>query len=205
DRGTAQAQRQGQARDAIKTALGRADNLRREERWQEALLILTEAATHVAEAGSPALEDQLEKAQSDLKIAVALEHVRENSPLDPDGDTDYRKLAVEYQEVFDRVGLRTGDDAEAIVAYIQDSAIREQLLAAIDDRAFVGLTVNDGALLERLLQIARSADPEPVWRDRFRDPAAWRSREQLIKLADETLTTSPPPPGHQLASLGLLL
>src|SRR5262249_5923530 len=102
DRGTAQAQRQGQARDAIKTALGRADNLRREERWQEALLILTEAATHVAEAGSPALEDQLEKAQSDLKIAVALEHVRENSPLDPDGDTDYRKLAVEYQEAVDR-------------------------------------------------------------------------------------------------------
>jgi serine/threonine-protein kinase len=205
DRGTAQAQRQGQARDAIKTALGRADDLRREERWQEALLIVTEAATHLAEAGSPPLEKQLEKAQSDLRIAAGLEHVRESSPLDTAGDIDYGKMAAEFREAFDRVGLRTGDDAAAVVAHIQGSAIRDQLLAAIDDRAFVALSVNDGALVERLLGIARLADPEPRWRDRFRDPAAWRSREQLVKLADEALTTSPTPPGHQLALLGLLL
>jgi serine/threonine-protein kinase len=205
DHEAAQAQRQGQARDAIKTALGRADDLRRDERWQEAQLILTEAATHVGEAGSPPLEEQVEKAQSDLRIAAGLEHVRESSPLDTDGNTDYRKLATEYREAFDRVGLRTGDDADAVVAHIQGSAIRDQLLAAVDDRAFVASSVNDGALVERLLGIARSADPEPRWRDRFRDPAVWRSREQLLKLTDEALTTSPPPPGHQLALLGLLL
>jgi serine/threonine-protein kinase len=205
ERWAAQAKRQGQARDGITMALRRVDDLRREERWQEAQLILTGAATHLVEAGSPALEKQLESAQSDLRIAAGLEHLRESRPLDTEGSIDFRKLATDFREAFDRFGLRTGDDVEAVIAHIQGSAIREQLLAAIDDRAFVALGVNDGTLVERLLRIARLADPEPRWRDRFRDPTAWRSREKLVKLADEALTTSPPPAAHQLALLGLLL
>jgi serine/threonine-protein kinase len=204
DRRAAEAQREKQAREAIETALKRADDLRRDERWQEALLILTEARAHLAEAGSSLLEERFERAQSDLRIATDLERVRESSPLNADGTIDYRQRAAEYQEAFKRVGLRIGE-AESVVAHLRGSAIRDQFLAAIDDRAFVAFMLNDGVLVERLLRIARSADPEPRWLDRFRDPAAWRSREQLLKLADDAYKTSPPPTGHQLALLGLLL
>jgi serine/threonine-protein kinase len=205
DRRAAQAQRQGQAREAIETALKRADERRWEEQWQEALLVVMEASTHLAEAGSPLLEERLGQAQSNLRIAIDLERVRESSPLNADGALDNQQRAAEYQEVFERVGLRIGDEAESVVDCIRASAIRDQFLAAIDDRAFVALMVNDAALVERLLRIAQSADPEPRWRDRFRDPVAWRSREQLVKLADDAFNTSPPPTGHQLALLGLLL
>jgi tetratricopeptide (TPR) repeat protein len=205
DRVAAQEQRHGQAREAIETALRRANDLRHEERSQEGLLVLTEAATHLAEAGSPLLEERLGQAQSDLRIATDLERVRQSGLLDANGAIDYRKLAVEYRQAFERGGLRIDDDAASVVAHIQGSAIHDQFLAALDDRAFVALMVNDGALVERLLRIARSADPEPRWRDRFRDATAWRSREQLLKLADEAFAASPPPLGHQLALLGMLL
>src|SRR5262249_51566725 len=65
--------------------------------------------------------------------------------------------------------------------------------------------VRDEPLVKRLLRVARLADPEPRWRDRFRDADSWRSQEQLLQLADDAFITSPPPSGHQLALLGLLL
>jgi tetratricopeptide (TPR) repeat protein len=83
--------------------------------------------------------------------------------------------------------------------------IRDQLVAAIDHWAFVALMQNDGPSVERLLRIARLADPEPRWGDRFRDRAVWQSADQMRELADAAFTTSPPPPGYQLALLGLLL
>jgi hypothetical protein len=40
DRQATRAQREGQARVAVETALGRADDPRREERWKDALVVL---------------------------------------------------------------------------------------------------------------------------------------------------------------------
>jgi serine/threonine-protein kinase len=201
----ARAQREGQARAAVEDALKRADDLRKDERWTEALLVLAEASTHLSEAGSPLLKERLEQAQSDFRIAADLERARESGPLQPTGAPDYAERATEYREAFARARLQIDDDLEKVAASIQASAIREQLVAAIDDRALVAFMVDDGPLVERLLRIARLADPGASWRDRFRDPGAWRSREQLLRLAGDAFNTSPPLSGHQLALLGLLL
>jgi serine/threonine-protein kinase len=205
DRREAKAQQEEQAREAIKTALRRANDRRREERWPEALLILTEAESHLAEANSPQLEERLRQAQSDVRIAADLERVRESSPLLTDGDVDYQQRAAEYQGVFERAGLRINDDPNAVAAFISASAIRDQLIAAVEDRALVAYVLGDVLLLGRLLQVAQSVDPEPHWRDRFRQVDAWRSREQLQRLAAEAFNTSPPPLDYQLALLGCLL
>jgi serine/threonine-protein kinase len=196
---------QGQAREAVKTALERADDRRREERWPEALLILAEAESYLADANSPQLEERLRRAQSDVRSASDLEGVRESCPLLSDGRVDYQQRAAEYQEAFDRAGLRIGDEPTTVVALISASAIRDQLIAAVEDRALVAFMLRDDPLLGRLLQIARSVDPEPRWRDRFRRVAAWRNREQLQKLAAEAFNTSPAPPAYQQALLGCLL
>ena len=70
--------------------------------------------------------------------------------------------------------------AAEVAAAIRASAIRDQFVAATDDRAVVAFLLQDKALLERLLRIARLADPEPHWRDRFRDPAVWQNEPKLV-------------------------
>jgi serine/threonine-protein kinase len=205
DRRAAKAQREGQAREAVETALRRADDLRGEGRWQEAINVLTDASPHLAEADSPELEQRLGRAKSDARLADKLDHIRETRPYRADGTIDYRQRVADYQEVFDRAGLHVGDDVEPVAASIRASAIRDQLVAAVDDWAVVAFLLNDGPSVERLLRLARSADPDPHWRDRFRDPAAWHSGDRLRELADAAFTTPRPPAGHQLASLGWLL
>jgi serine/threonine-protein kinase len=204
NRRTAKAQQEAQACQAIETALGRASERGQQERWSEALLILAEAATHLADANSPSLEQRLLQARSDYRTAADLERVRESSPLLPDGQVDYQQRVAEYRDAFDRAGLVI-DAADAAADFISASAIRNQLLAAVEDRALVAFALHDEPLLERLLRIARLVDPEPGWRDRFHRATAWRSREQLIALAGDAFTTSPPPLDNQLALLGYLL
>jgi serine/threonine-protein kinase len=205
DRQMAQEQRAGQARTDIRTALTRATDLGREERWREALLIVTEAMTQLPEAASPQLADGLTQAQEDIRIALALEGARESCPLQRSGSIDYAQRAIEYEAAFERARLRIDDDPEVVARSIRDSAIRDSLLAAVDDRAFVAFMVNDRPLVERLLRIARLADPEPHWRDRFRAADAWKNPQQLDQLANEVFQTSPAPPGHQIVLLGLLM
>jgi serine/threonine-protein kinase len=205
DRQAAKAQREGQAREALETALRRADNLRREERWQEALVVLVDASPHLAEANAPLLGKRLRQALSDFRSAAKLEVARESNPRLPDGTIDYRRWAAEFLEAFTYAGLRIDEDVETIAASLRASTIRAQLVAAIEHRAFVAIMLKEGPLVERLLRIARSADPEPVWRDHFRDPAAWKNQDHLLQLAAGAFTSSPAPTEHQLALLGLLL
>jgi serine/threonine-protein kinase len=195
-------EREGKARTAISMALKRADDFRREEKWQEALLILTEASTHLAAA--PQLEERLKQAQADLRFAADLEHVRGSSPLEPNGAFYHRQREAAFRKAFARAGLTISEE-EPVADYIRFSAIREQLVAAVDDWAVSAFMLNNGPVVERLLRIARLADPEPRWRDRFRDPTIWSSNEQLAQLAEQAFNASPSPTGHQLALLSLLL
>jgi serine/threonine-protein kinase len=196
---------EGQAREAVRTALKRADELREQERFGEAVKVLTDASPQAADADSPDLAQQLKQAQSDFQIADYLERARESRPLLPDGHIDYQQRAKEYQEAFDRAGLRIGDDAEPIAASIRASAVHDPIEAALDDWAVVAFVLHDGPAVERLLRIARAADSEPSWRNRFRDSTVWQSNDRLQELADDAFAASPPPPGYQVALLGLLL
>jgi serine/threonine-protein kinase len=205
DRQAAKAQREAQAQAAIDTALTRAEDRRRRERWREGLLILSEASTHLPEANSPRREEQLRKVRSDFQLADDLERIRLDAPLMEFELPYYKRRIAAFQAAFERGGVRIGDDAEAVAASIHASAIRDQLVAALEDWAWAALVLRDQPLLARLLRVARLADPEPRWRDRFRDADTWQKHEQLLQLADDAFSTSPPPSGHQLALLGMLL
>ncbi len=167
--------------------------------------VLADASPHVADAELTELEHRLHQAQADFRIADDLERVRESRPLEANGHIDYAQRASDYRAAFDRAGIRISDDAEAVAASIRASGVHELIEAALDDWAVVAFMLNDRPAVDRLLQIARSADPEPRWRDRFRAPAAWQSTERLRELADDTLAASPPPPGYQVALVGQLL
>jgi serine/threonine-protein kinase len=205
DRRAANEQRQGQAREALETALRRADDLRGEGRWKEALVVLADASPQLAEADSPSLEERLRQAQADFQNADALATARENYLLLPDGTIDYNQRANDFLKAFESVGFRIDDDPERVADSIRTSAIRDQFVAALEERAVVASMVNDEPLVERLLSIAALADPGSPWRDRFRVAANWRRKEQLLELAATAFTSSPPPTEHQLALLALLL
>jgi serine/threonine-protein kinase len=196
--------REGRAREAVENALARAADLRREERWREARHLLADAATRLADANSDDLESRLAQAQADLRLAEYLERIRQNRTSPMYDSYEYPLLAKEYSRVFAGAGIRL-DDVEAAAAHVRASAIRDELLAALDDWAFVVFELNDEPMKDRLLRVAQLADPDPLWRDRFRSPAAWRSRKQLAKLADDVSSASPPPATHQLALVGVLL
>ena len=204
DRLTAKTQREQEALRGDRTALRHANDLRREA-VGGGVAGLGGRGPHLAEANSPEREERLSKAQEAFRIAQELERVREGYPLLPAGTFDYRQRATDYEKAFEQAGLRISDDPETVAAHIRTSPIRDQLVAAIEDRAFAAFMLKDGLLVERLLKSARSAEPDSPWRVRFRDPAVWRDRGRLQALATDAFTSSPPPSEYQLALLGLLL
>jgi serine/threonine-protein kinase len=205
DRRAAKAQREQKAREILDAALRRYDDLRQEERWEDAQQLLTLASHRLAEADSPLHEERFRQAQSDCQIAADLERARESYPLLHDGTIDFAQRAKGFLKAFEHAGFSLDDDAETVAAHVRGSAIREQLVAALDDRAVVASMLGNKPLVERFLTIARLADPGSPWRVRFRDSSNWQKSEQLQELAATAFTSSPPPTEHQLALLGLLL
>jgi serine/threonine-protein kinase len=85
-----------------------------------------------------------------------------------------------YAEAFAASGLGEVDDDEEVVAErVANSAIREPLVAALDDWAHVA---REQSRRVWVLGVARRADPHP-WRDRLRDPALWQDEKRLARLA----------------------
>jgi tetratricopeptide (TPR) repeat protein len=78
---------------------------------------------------------------------------------------------------------------------------------ALDHWAYVADARADRQALTRLLDLARRADPDPEWGDRFREPALWGNPEalrQLVAEAQERLAQDEPANGPPTALVTLL-
>jgi tetratricopeptide (TPR) repeat protein len=76
---------------------------------------------------------------------------------------------------------RAGDDSAALAARVQDSAVRAEIVGALDDWASL---CKEPARRAWLLTVARRADPDPA-RDRLRQPELWRDAAALTRVARE--------------------
>jgi tetratricopeptide (TPR) repeat protein len=179
-----QAGRRGRARQELEAALGQATELRRQGRWPEARAVLTQAENRLDDAGSDDLRRRLGQAEEDVNLAAALEQVR-LTPATADGRFDYRGMAAAYARTFEQAGLDVMGDEESVAARLHASDVRPQLVMALDHWALVADALGDGRLMARLLGLARRADPDPEWGDRFREPAVWADRGRLRRLAAE--------------------
>jgi Flp pilus assembly protein TadD len=112
---------------------------------------------------------------------------------------DTAAVVPEYRAAFERHGLKTAGDVEAVGRRVAASPVREALLAALDDWIS---NESDAGRRDRLSRIARAADPDP-WRDRFRDALARRDEATLRKLAAEADVARLSPAA--LVALGLSL
>src|SRR5262245_17276988 len=197
DRQAAKAQREGQAREAIETALGRANDLGRAEKWPEALQLLTEASTHLAEADSPPLEKRLRQAQLDCTIAADLQRARESSPLGPFNEIDYRRRNSRRRSNARSCGSARTPSRSRITSALRQSVISWSLPSKIErswhsfskttswwsgswrspgrlirDRA--GVTASANCLPGATPINASSSPPRPSTSRRRRRPMSWR-------------------------------
>jgi serine/threonine protein kinase/Tfp pilus assembly protein PilF len=170
--------RQELARQAVETALVRADPRRARGRWQEAQAVLAQAEGRLDEAGSEDLRQRLKQTRGDLDLAARLEEIRVERATYVDGDFTADAAAEHYAAAFAAAGLAYTDKGTA--ERIRRSAVRQQLVAALDDWA---LPSSNGILRWRLTTLASSVDPDPTWRDRMPSLLVWDERATLQRLA----------------------
>jgi serine/threonine-protein kinase len=124
----------------------------------------------------------LEQAEKDLRLVGQLEGIRLKAATWADGGFDYATADRDYASAFRESDLiREGEEIETVATQLRGSSIRDQVIAALDDWARVTANASRRAWL---LAVLRRADPDP-WRDRYRDPAVWKDRAALERLAAE--------------------
>jgi tetratricopeptide (TPR) repeat protein len=201
-----QARRDAEQRQQVEFALDKASGLRQQAHWREALAVLDQARHVLGDAGPADLRQRLDVAEGELRLVNRLDGIRQRLATVVEGNFDTRTAAAAYAAAFREAGLgEVGDDETAVAARVRASEVSKQLVAALDNWAFVA---EEAPSKSWLLAVARRADPHP-WGDRFRDPNVWRDGKALQALANDALRDD----GAQLddlspqvlASLGWLL
>jgi tetratricopeptide (TPR) repeat protein len=121
------------------------------------------------------LEQQLTQGEADRQLAERLETIRQDRSTWVEGRFNDALAEREYPKAFAEAGLAVREEDAQLVSLsrrIRKSAIKEQLVAALDDWSDVAWRRYQKSLHARLLRVARLADPDPS-RDQVRDPAAW--------------------------------
>src|SRR5262249_674425 len=153
---------------------------RKQSKFGEARGTLAQAEK-LAEGGPPDLLQQVKLALDDLDLVEKLDRIRYRKWMyvaEPGGKGRFNTQAApgEYRPALKAAGLDLGalESGEG-VKQITGSAVKAELVAAVDDWA---LYERDEVLRDRLLEVARRADPHP-WTERLRRPALWTDRDAV--------------------------
>jgi serine/threonine protein kinase/tetratricopeptide (TPR) repeat protein len=127
------------------------------------------------------LEQQFAGDEADYRLAVRLEKIRSDRANRVRVEFDYRTAAEEYPRAF--AGLWVpNQNPEAAAALLAASPIKEQLVAALDDWAWVAYGFTRKDLTRQLLAVARRAAPDAAWGDRLRQVEAWDNKGALARV-----------------------
>jgi serine/threonine-protein kinase len=198
-------QRQAAATErAVGEDLREAEWLQEQERWGEANRVLERAAVRLGEGRPADLRERMERMQRDVALAARLEEARLQNAAAGKGSTyDYDGADRAFAAAFATRGLDVKVlDLDEAAGRIQSSAIRRQLVGALDDWASVKDDLQPGSG-QRLLELARRADDDP-WRQRLRDATARKDGAALERLAAQQGVLTQQPAAH-LEQLGVAL
>jgi serine/threonine-protein kinase len=174
------AERRLALRQGVEVALDKAAELQQQARWAEARAVLDQAEHRLGDAGPADLRRRVQQARADLELVDRLDAARLKAATLVEGQFDFTGAARDYAVAFRQAQLgQPGDEVAAVAARLRASAVKDQLVAALDDWA--GLTT-DRPGRAWLLAVARQADPDR-WRARLRDPKVWQDRGALERLA----------------------
>jgi serine/threonine protein kinase/tetratricopeptide (TPR) repeat protein len=188
----------GELQSLLRKRGGVQDLLNQAARWE--LLIRTaqaelEQARRLTARAEGAVDAELTRALDELGerltaddddrlLALRLETIRLDRATWVGHSFDNRRGAEEYPRALTGFGV-LNDEPAAVAARLRASPIREQLVAAVDDWAFVAFGLGERGVAVRLLAVAQLAAPDPAWGDRLRRLKVWRDPEALGKLVAE--------------------
>jgi serine/threonine-protein kinase len=183
----AEAARHEQAlRQDVETALTQAVSFRQGFHYRQGHELLEGARQRLGVQGPDDLRQRVEQALADLRLAERFDAARLQAATVVKGHLDVPGGEQQYAAAFAEARLgREGDDAKAVAARVRDSAVRAEIVAALDDWA--GITT-DQSRRKWLLAVACESDPDPR-RVRLRQPLLWQDRAALTKLAQEVKET----------------
>jgi serine/threonine-protein kinase len=175
-------QQRAALRRDVEELVAQAARLRRVGHFDECQELLGQAGRRLGSGGPADLRGQVDGALADAALARRLDEARQRASIFVEGKLDYDGSERDYAAALAECGLaREGEDEGAVGARVRGSAVREEVVAALDDWA--GITRDEGRQAW-LLAAARAADPDPD-RARLREPALWRDQEALARLAEE--------------------
>jgi eukaryotic-like serine/threonine-protein kinase len=167
---------------AIDADLREVAALQERAHWAEARAAIDWAAARLNGVWSIDLRRRIRQARRDLDLVIQLDTIRLSRVTRGELVFYKAQAARNYEETFVEAGLGNVHDApQSVAALVNASAVRWALLAALDDWA---ICATDKEQRSWLLEVARSADPDPEgWRTRVLDPAAWENPEELAEMA----------------------
>jgi serine/threonine-protein kinase len=175
----------------VESALTDADRARQDERWPEVRAALERALGHLGSGGPAELRQRVEQGKRDADMVAALEKVRLRQAEAGGGDFDWRSADAGYVEAFRTYGIDVdGGDPEEAAVRVRGSAIRDHLLAALDDWWVSRGGKGDRPGAERVWVVAdRTA--EDNWRARLRAAAVAKDLGPLKGLTDQAAGQPP--------------
>jgi tetratricopeptide (TPR) repeat protein len=193
--------------------------------WKHQLDLIRESLKHASEVeagatdaidrkwrkGIQALEELVKIDEADRQLALDLEKVSEEKAIWVNGSLDHTAADPRYSKIFQKTGLAIDRrETRELTTRIQNSPIKEKLLATLDDWALSAWVAGKRDLAKRLLTVARRMDPGP-WGDEVRDLNVWQDEKKLQQLVTRLQESSKTKGGQEQLSpqmlhlIGLLL
>jgi len=171
-----------QARERTRNLLAIADKSRKDYRYSTADHSLREAGKLIAGI-APDLEAAVEEAKADLAFVREVDAIRMKRSMAvavAGGKTHFDEATAPkaYRGAFASRGMEVVANPERVGEQVAASAIRNELVTALDDWSILEKEVD---VRDKLLAVLRRADPNSG-AEPFRDPAAWNDPAKLKKL-----------------------
>ncbi len=179
---------------SVEVALERADLLRQQERWQEALAVLAVAQVQLEGPRLAVLRRRVEQTRRDVELLMSLEEARLQTSAAGQG-TLFNGAGADrlYTQAFQRYGLDvTTLEAGEAAQRVRASAIRDHLRMGLDDWAFCRERNSDPRGVRAAAAIARLADDDP-WRQKMREAVERTDRAVLEEVSKREDTPNKPP------------
>jgi serine/threonine-protein kinase len=201
---------QARTRRQVESDLAQAQQLQHKQQWAEAREAVGRAQGRLAGKGPAALQARIDRALADLEqvranqtMTATLDNIRlRQADVVKDDHFDAESADNDYRLAFRQYGLDVEKlPAEEAIQRIQQSAICDVLIAALDDWALLHLP-NCQTNRSLLMNLANSADTDP-WRQQFRTAWSAGNLKVVRKMASQVASTSQPPTTYVLLSMAL--
>ena len=178
-----QAERDAELHSQVGTAVTQAVSLRKRFQFREARDFLDQIENRIGPEGPDDLRRQVRQGRADLELAEGIDDGQARRVITaPTTEFDFAANDRHRASVFAKAGFQLEQDAgEALAAAVRDSALRSEIVGALDEWASI---TPDRTRRAWLCAVARAADPHPA-RDRLRQPDLWLDKDRLAQVVRE--------------------